>query len=260
MKILVCNTKGGSSKSTTSMQCAAAYFLSRGEEVTLHELDDENRDAECFNRTKILTNQIKVEDGSDLSLELTKILSKRETNAIVDVGGNRTTTITLEALARSRMSIAVDLFIIPMSGGSQDFLNAVKTYEMIKDFNRPIVFALSRARRPLKDPRVRYQFSNFFEKFSKSKFFFLRDSDAVDLSRDTGKTVYELAMDQSFKAGLEAQIATCFQAGDDNGIYAAQTMLDIYDDAGEWHTECLKPAFKLLDTFNPKNGDKNGNA
>lgn len=242
------------------MQCAAAYYLSRGEEVTLHELDDENRDALCFDRTKILTNQIKVEDGSDLSLELTKILSKRETNAVIDVGGNRSTTITLEALARSRMSIAVDLFIIPMSGGSQDFINAVKTYEMIKDFNRPIIFALSRARRPLKDPRVRYQFSNFFEKFPKAKFFFLRDSDAVDLSRDTGLTILELAQDSHFKAGLENQIATCFQAGDDNGIFAAQTMLDIYDDAGEWYTECLKPAFKLIDTFNPKNGGKNGDA
>lgn len=260
MKIVCVNSKGGSSKSTVAMQCAAAYYLSRGEEVTLHELDDENRDALCFDRTKILTNQIKVEDGSDLSLELTKILSKRETNAVIDVGGNRSTTITLEALARSRMSIAVDLFIIPMSGGSQDFINAVKTYEMIKDFNRPIIFALSRARRPLKDPRVRYQFSNFFEKFPKAKFFFLRDSDAVDLSRDTGKTVYELAMDQNFKSGLEAQIATCFQAGDDNGIFAAQTMLDIYDDAGEWYTECLKPAFKLIDTFNLNNGEKNGNA
>ncbi len=60
-------------------------------------------------------------------------------------------------------------------------------------------------------------------------------------------------MDKNFKTVLENQIVTCFQNGDDNGIFAAQTMLDICDEAGEWYQECLKPAFKIIDTFNPKN-------
>ncbi len=253
MKVMTVNSKGGSSKSTVSFQVASAYFLSKNEDVTLYECDSENQDAAIFTASKIQTAQVKVDE--EMSVDLTKILSKRETNAVIDVGGNRSTIITLEALARSRMSIAVDLFIIPLSGGSQDFLNSVKTYEMIKDFNRPIIFALSRARRPLKDPRVRYQFKNFFEKFPKAKFFFLRDSDAVDLSRDTAQSVYEIAQSHDFKRVLENQIVENFQNGNEDGIIAAQTMLDIYDDAGEWYEECLKPAFKLIDTFNPKNGE-----
>lgn len=255
MKIMTVNTKGGSSKSTTSFQVAGAYFLSRCEEVQVLEFDPENEDNKCFSESKIKTAQVPVDD--DVSVELTKILAKKETNVCIDVGGNRSTTIVLEALARSRMHIAVDLFLIPMSGGSQDVVNAERTYNMIKDFNRPIVFVLSRARRPLKDPKIKFQFRNFFEKFPKAKFFYLRDSDAVDLSRATAQSIYEIALDQNFKTALENQIVTCFQNGDDNGIFAAQTMLDIYDDAGEWYTECLKPAFKLLDTFNPKNqGEK----
>ena len=252
------NTKGGSSKSTTSFQVSSAYFLSKNEDVTLFECDTENRDAEIFTSSKIKTAQVKVDD--DLSLELTKILSKRENNACIDVGGNISTTLTLEALARSRMSIAIDLFVIPMSGGSQDFINAVRTYDMIKDFDRPIIFALSRARRPLKDPKIKFQYKNFFAKFPKAKFFFLRDSDAIDLSRETALSVFELSQNLDIKKGLENQIIECFQSGDEEGIISAQEMLDIYDDSIEFYNECLKPAFKILDTYNPKNGVKNADA
>lgn len=256
MKIAILNTKGGASKSTTAFQAASAYFLARGEEVTLYELDDENRDSEIFSESAIKTAQIQVADGEFLSPELTKILAKKETNAVIDVGGNRTTTITITALAKSRMSIAIDLFIIPMSGGSQDFLNAIKTFDLIRDFNRPIIFCLSRARRELKDPRVKYQFKHFFAKYPKEKAFFLRDSDAIDLSRDMKKSVYEIAQDSTIKTAFEEQIQQAFLADDEMSIFAAQQTLDIIDDSILFYNECLIPAFKLLDRYNPKNQNK----
>ena len=125
MTIAVVNTKGGASKSTVAFQVAAASFLAKNQEVQLIEFDDENKDSETFSSSKIESYQVEIGDGTDIEevLKNTLLVSSSE-NLVIDVGGNKTTTIIIDGLKKTRLYRKIDLFIIPMSGGHQDLKNA----------------------------------------------------------------------------------------------------------------------------------------
>lgn len=55
MNIIIVNTKGGASKSTTAMQIIAPYFIGKEQGVELLELDNQNQDAQIFLKSKIKT-------------------------------------------------------------------------------------------------------------------------------------------------------------------------------------------------------------
>jgi len=251
MKIAVLNSKGGASKSTVSLQVASAYFLNKGEEVTLYEFDDENKDSLTFNKSMIKTKQITVDNGDFLSSEITKIIANKESNAVFDVGGNKTTTLWIDALKKSRMYIGLNLIIISLSGGSQDVVNAKKVYDLLKDLNVPIIFALSRSRHDISRlSRVKYQYKNFFKEFPDMPYFILKDSDCIDLSRDIGKSVYEIANDKELKQVFENKIVEAFESGDHQGVEMAQDILSIVDESIEFNKKYLTPAFELIDNYN----------
>ena len=89
----------------------------------------------------------------------------------------------------------VTVFLIPMSGGSQDLKNAKKTLVTIleMDSNANIMFCLSRVRNP---KRVQFQYGDFFndKELQKYPYIVLKDSDVIDLSRKLKKSVYELGL------------------------------------------------------------------
>ena len=115
-KIIVVNTKGGSAKSTTSFQVVGSYFLSKNLSAQLLEFDDENKDSEHFTKSTIKTDRVEVNGGDGLNDTLREWFLKDE-NLVFDIGGNKTTTLFIEALKSSRMYKRVDLVIIHMSGG-----------------------------------------------------------------------------------------------------------------------------------------------
>lgn len=252
MKIAVVNTKGGASKSTVSFQVASTYFLEKNLEVKLIEFDDENKDSEHFEKSKIISEQIEVGTGDGLNDMLRTRLLNND-NLVLDIGGNKTTTLMINALSATRMHRKIDLFIIPMSGGSQDVINAFKTHKMILAMNEnaKVIFALSRVRN-LK--RLSFQYKDFFSSDISLiyKHFILQDSDVIDLSRNEKKSVYEIALDAEYKKKLDKLFD---KSMDDNDMIQSarlSTLLEIIDEASIYYKTNLKVAYALIDEVTAK--------
>jgi len=245
MTIAVVNTKGGASKSTVAFQVAAASFLAKKQEVQLIEFDDENKDSEAFSNSKIKSSQVEIGDGTDVDEVLKDtILIPKDKNIVIDIGGNKTTTIIIEGLKKTRLYRKINLFIIPMSGGYQDLKNAEKTYEMIKAFDVPVIFALSRVRNP---KRLQFQYGDFFRAFPEAEYLILTESDVVDLSRRNGKSIYEIAFDEAEKRALEEMLDDAFDDDDNRRIAQFSTLLQIYDESEAYVEKILSPAFEVIE-------------
>ncbi|WP_419675629.1 hypothetical protein ACN2CX_07925 [Aliarcobacter butzleri] len=248
--IITTNGKGGASKSTSTMQVCGAYSLDKEFNVKIWEFDDENKDSQNFTKSAILSEQIEVGDGAEITTTLRDLFTNNNDADVklFDVGGNKTTTIFLEGLKKSRMFKKVDLFVIPMSGGSQDLKNAIKTLETIleMDSNANIMFCLSRVRNP---KRVQFQYGDFFSdnNLKKYPYIILKDSDVIDLSRKLKKSVYELATDLDSKKGIEDAFDKALDEDDSSKITSLSIMLEIYDEAEDYLKTTLIPAFKELD-------------
>ena len=245
MKITVVNTKGGASKSTVAFQIASAYMLNKNLDFKHFEVDDENLDAKTFDKSAINRQQITIGNGDGFN-DVVRDLYLNNGNFVVDIGGNKTTTMFLESLKKSRMYRKNDLYIIPSSGGSQDIKNMVKTYELIKDMdeNANILFALSRVRNI---KRINFQYADFFANFKNSNYIVLQDSDVVDLSRKLKKSIYEIVKDEKQKRELEAMFDEALDADDSNSIATFSTMLEIVDEAEDFYKNYIELAFKKLD-------------
>ena len=247
--IIITNGKGGASKSTTTMQVGGAYGLYKGLQAQIFEFDDENKDSQNFTKSAILSDQIEVGDGTEITTTLRDLFTNNGADInLFDVGGNKTTTIFLEGLKKSRMFKKVCLFVIPMSGDSQDLKNAKKTLDVIlgMDIDANIMFCLSRVRNP---KRVQFQYGDFFsdKELQKYTYIVLKDSDVIDLSRKLKKSVYELATDLDSKKGIEDAFDKALDENDTSKINNLSIMLEIYDEAEDYLKTTLIPAFNELD-------------
>jgi len=221
LKIVVVSSKGGVGKSTISMQLVAPFLYeqSNKQPVSFYEFDDENSDCLSYGDSGLTTRKIMEVSSPILREELTELFSKEET-ACIDIGGNKTTTIVLDALNESGMIHFVDLVIIPLLDGEQDGINAVIVYSILKDMRPDLkfVFALNRA----KNHRyVEYQFDNFFGDVRgifqnnnsvkncvfdnhDNNYIVMLDDDIIKYSRRFGLTIYEIAhQNQDFIALLK---------------------------------------------------------
>jgi len=246
-KIFVVNTKGGASKSTVAFQVCAASFLRRKKEVKLIEFDDENKDSETFSNSAIKTEQVEIGTGSDIDEVLREtLLIKDSENRVFDVGGNKTTSLIIEGLRKTRLYKKISLFVIPLSGGYQDLVNAKKTYDLISSFGVPIIFALSRVRNP---NRLQFQYGDFFKTFPNEEYFILTDSDVIDLSRKNKKSVFEISQDQETKKKLEKILDKAFDENNNLTIARMSIMLQVVDESQEYLRDILTPAFNAISKY-----------
>jgi len=246
-KIFVVNTKGGASKSTVAFQVCAASFLRSKKEVKLIEFDDENKDSETFSNSSIKTSQVEIGTGSDIDEVLRDALLIDDTeNMVYDVGGNKTTTLIIEGLRKTRLYKKISLFVIPLSGGHQDLVNAKKTYALISSFVVPVVFALSRVRNP---KRLQFQYGDFFKTFPDADYFILTDSDVIDLSRKNKKSVFEISQDHETKKSFEKLLDKYFDNNDNENIARMSIMLQIFDESEQYVNEILTPAFNMVSRY-----------
>ncbi|WP_152018775.1 nucleotide-binding protein [Aliarcobacter butzleri] len=250
MNIIIVNTKGGASKSTTAMQVIAPYFLAKEQGVELLELDNQNQDAQIFLKSKIKTTQINVDaNAKDLNQTVRDLfLSQNKNNRVLDIGGNVTTFNFLQSLKSTHMYNMVDLFVIPMSGGSQDLKNLRDSLQMIlgMNSNAKILFVLSRVRNP---KRVQFQYGDFFqdEDLKKYPYIILPESDCIDLSRKLKKTVYELAQDDQEKENINQKLLEAFDKNDKNSIYSYSLIMEILEDSQNYKIEVIDVAHKVID-------------
>ncbi|MCT7566042.1 AAA family ATPase [Aliarcobacter butzleri] len=248
MNIVIINTKGGASKSTTAYQVASTYFLAKAQDVTLYELDNQNQDSKNFTNSKIKSKQIQVDFSKELNNTIRDLfLNQNSHNKVIDVGGNQTTTEFIEALKQTHMHNMVDLFIIPISGGHQDVANAKATHELVQDFGKKVVFCLSRSRHPNNSPRLQFQYQNFFKNFKNPVYFVLQDSDVIDLSRSFKKSVFELAQDEQEISIINEKLLKAFDEKNNDEIYHYSQILEILEDSKKYKETNIDVAHQVLD-------------
>ncbi|MDD3009612.1 MAG: division plane positioning ATPase MipZ [Arcobacter sp.] len=248
MNIVIVNTKGGASKSTTAFQVVSTYFVSKNQDIELFELDNQNKDSANFSKSLIKSTQIEVDFNKELNNRVRDLfLNQNMDNKVIDVGGNQTTTAFVSALQSTHIYNMVDLFIIPVSGGHQDVINAKTTFDLISDFNKKVVFCLSRARHPHNSQRLKFQYQNFFKAFKNPTYFVLEDSDVIDLSRNLKKSVFELANDETELRNINQKLLESFEKKDNDAIYSYSQIIEILEDAKKYKETNIDVAHQVLD-------------
>lgn len=248
MNIVIINSKGGASKSTTAYQVASTYFLYKNEEVELFELDNQNKDSSNFTNSQIKSSQIQVDFDKELNNTVRDLfLNQKSPNKVIDVGGNQTTTEFISAINQTKMYNLIDLFIITVSGGHQDVVNAKAVYDFISKFEKKVVFCLSRSRHPHNSPRLKFQYQNFFKTFENPIYFVLEDSDVIDLSRTFKKSVFELANDENEIENINSKLLKAFDDKNNDEIYQYSQILEILEDSKKYKETNIDLAHQILD-------------
>jgi hypothetical protein len=204
--IIIPQTKGGVGKSTVAMQVIAPYLYKKhGKKITYIEIDDENNDSQSFTTTQIVNKRmLRTNKVSELD-EL--ILMDDNHEIIIDVGGNKTSSLVLDEIKKVG-SFGNLKWIIPLGDGELDGKNAIATMKKIRKIEQNpddnIIFALNRAISMEKD-YVEEQFINFFgHKYLASntvmfdfmkdpKYFTVKNDKVITMSRYLGSTVWEMA-------------------------------------------------------------------
>ncbi len=204
--IIIPQTKGGVGKSTVAMQVIAPYLYKKhGKKVTYIEIDDENNDSRSFTRTEIVDKRmLRTNKLSELD-EL--ILMDDNHEVIVDVGGNKTSSLVLEEIKKVG-SFGNIKWIVPLGDGELDGKNAIATLKKIKkieqNLDHNIFFALNRAISMDLD-YIEEQFINFFghkyldsnsvicDLIKEPKYFPVKNDKVITMSRYLGSTVWEMA-------------------------------------------------------------------
>lgn len=147
--ILVINTKGGSGKSTTSMQLLAPWVLERTGKAALVELDDENHDSADYTDSAIQSERVRVGKEVDAEFAIDELMARADdAYVIADIGGNRTSAMALQHIGARGYDAFIDLIVVPVSGPGQDVLNAKKTLdhvrELMPDYDGKILMVMTR--------------------------------------------------------------------------------------------------------------------
>lgn len=201
-KILVINTKGGVGKTTASVELFAPYLFLKNdmEKVGVYSFDEENFLNSLYELSELLFINAHKVGTVDMEDTLANIILEQKP-LVIDVGANKTTTLTLRSLENTGLIHAFDLVAIPITDGEQDVLNAKSVYNAIKRMSKQvqIVFILSRY---VQDRDLFLQFEPFFEELypllqeQDKHYIALRDSDAIKYAKKASKTIYELSFDK----------------------------------------------------------------
>ncbi|MDY0116535.1 MAG: ParA family protein [Sulfurimonadaceae bacterium] len=263
MKILIISSKGGVGKSTMSMQLIAPYLYEKTKkQVSFYDFDDENNDSLSYGGSGLTKREIIEVDPMIIKENIVDILSRDE-SACLDIGGNKTTTIFLEALRDTGMIHFIDLAIIPLLDGEQDAINSSIIYTTLKDMSQDlkIVFVLNRA----KNHRyIHYQFDNFFGDprgilsnancvqtylfdNDRENYLVMLDDDIIKYSRRFGLTIYEIAhMHRDYSKFLKLNKKEFSKEQEVKLIsfknYIQRASVTYYEDV-------ILPAFSKLDTI-----------
>lgn len=273
MKIMVVSSKGGVGKSTIAMQLIAPYLYLKNNEkpIKFYECDDENSDSLSFGASSLIDRKLIKVDVPILREELHSIFSKPDITCL-DIGGNKSTTMVLDAMDLSGAIHFVDLAVIPILDGEQDAINASVVYSQIKSMNPNIkfLFVLNRCKN---ERFLEYQFENYFgdirgifnEKYAVINYIFeedqdnyipLLDDDVVKYSRKFGLTIYEIAKQQrDFIPELKIKV--------ENMTNEQETKLLSFKNyvnksASKYYDDVLVKNFKKIDTILKGKNNDNG--
>ena len=263
MKILVISSKGGVGKSTVSMQIVAPYLYEKNnfQPIKFYEFDDENSDSLSYGGSELTKRKLIEVEDEILFTQMLEILGQDE-NVCIDVGGNKSTTMALNAMIKTGAIYEVDMAIIPLLDGEQDAINASKIYQQLKSANDnlKIVFALNKVKN-LK--YLKYQFDNFFgdirgifndvnalihilEDDEKENYIAILDDSVIKYSRKFGTTIYEIA-NQNRDFRMELNKVNDIK---EKKLIGFKNL--VYTDCKKYLENVIKPIFEKLDYIGDK--------
>jgi cellulose biosynthesis protein BcsQ len=148
--IIMANTKGGSGKSTSSVQLIAPWVYSRLGSAFVLELDDQNNDTADFTQSLIKMEQKPLGQESIAHQAVEDLIEQAmDELIIVDLGGNRTCDIAMSQLSAQNAATEIDMIVIPVSSTGKDVDNAYKTLNIVREkmprYKGPIVLVITRA-------------------------------------------------------------------------------------------------------------------
>lgn len=257
--IIIPQTKGGVGKSTVAMQVIAPFLYKKhGKKVTYIEIDDENNDSQSFTRTEIVNKKML---GTNKLTELDELMLMDDNHeVIVDVGGNKTSSLVLEEITKVGTFGNVK-WIIPLGDGELDGKNAMATLKKIKkidkNINENVIFALNRAI-SMEPEYIEEQFINFFghkylgsnsvicDVVKNPKYFPVKNDKVITMSRYLGSTVWEMAYNNTdfAKKAMEAK-----ELGDLDGARKYLFFRRIQTEAKDYVLGTLNKIFYDLDKW-----------
>ncbi len=269
LKIMVISSKGGVGKSTITMQLVAPYLYDRmNKQVSFYEFDDENSDCLSYGDSMLTSRKVVEISTSVLREQITDIITKDET-ACFDVGGNKTTTLVIDALAENGMLHFIDLVVIPLLDGQQDGINASVVYSILKGMRPELkfLFVLNRA----KNHRyIQYQFDNYFGDIRGifndntsiknylfdediDKYIVMLDDEIIKYSRQFGLTIYEIALkEQDFIAQLKLNMENMSH---EQEVKLLSFKNYIQKASKSYYKDVLIPAYNTIDTILEEKND-----
>ncbi|MCU7836790.1 MAG: ParA family protein [gamma proteobacterium symbiont of Taylorina sp.] len=261
IKILTISSKGGVGKSTIAMQIVTPYLylLNNKNPIKYYEFDDDNKDYLSFGASNLSVRKTVNISDDFIRDEITEIFSQNE-SVCVDIGGNKTTTLALNAFKQSGMIYFIDLVIIPLLDGEQDGINASIIYQTLKHLNPEIkiLFILNKAKNINK---LDYQFENYFgdprgifsEKYALKSYLshedfenyaIMPENDVIKYSRRFGYTIYEIAKQKrDFITDLRKNMSE-YSSEKEIKLVSFKNYMD--HSTKEYFKEVIVPIFKKL--------------
>jgi GTPase SAR1 family protein len=200
MIYIATNTKGGVGKSTFIAQIASAYILRNQKSVRLIEIDDENRDCITFAKSESLKTEI-LPTSKIASLDELFIEEEGE-EILLDIGGNKTSTIFLQEMKKLDEFEQV-IWFIPLRSGEQDNQNALETYYKILEMDKDpkIIFVLSDVRSDDLEFEFLYFFGNEFlntpmaimKQIPDAQYISVKSSTIINISRSFNKSIRDIS-------------------------------------------------------------------
>lgn len=258
MNFLVINTKGGSGKSTTAQQLLAPFlFKESNNKVLLIEYDEENQDSLSFNSEIFYSKREHLSNLENSIID--NFTNANFKNVVIDVGGNISTSRFIDALNKTSMYEFIDAVFIPFGDGEQDCINAIATYQQIKELKHDLkfFFVLSRVNY---NSDLELQFIDFFGDtrgiFNNSSGYIeeiepndrnilkIFNDDVIKYSRLFGITVYELSLKDI--NNLKSKMISFSREGKTDKVRKVAYKLTMVNKAKDFVNSCLLPAWNEI--------------
>ena len=128
----VCNTKGGSGKTSLAFHCLCSEASRLGKNFDIIEVDEKNSSTTVFVQSKILTNKGKTLRLDNVTRAMGEALYQsltQDKEIIIDIGGGTDTDVVIDALRATNEPIR---YYVPTLSKSSQVENIKQTYEMIE--------------------------------------------------------------------------------------------------------------------------------
>lgn len=256
------NTKGGGGKSTNAQQILATHNLAKFGKSKIHELDDENLDSAYLDRSAVEAEQIELGNIPDeFAGAVAAAFPYGAENLVVDVGGNRTTTIVIKELSRlTARAMMVDAIVIPISDNRMSVINAEKTLNAIKasshgeELIKKTIISLNRVRatkaQDIDNAAIQWRFRNAINliKDWDLPYFFVYDMDGIENLAPLGLTIYEIAQErEELISHLVKRVKEAFKEGDQDKVMALDDLQWGVNVAADDFWPLIKRSHEMLD-------------